>query len=342
LQYLAFKALQKGVAEHQAASASLVVLDAKNGEVLAAVNHPAFNPNTRKNLQGRLYRNRAFLDVFEPGSTVKPFVVAAALDGGYIDEDLQIETNGWFRINRNVVRDVHNYGTLDLTGVLKKSSNVAVSKIALRMPREYFWGVYNQLGFGTSANIGFPSEANGTLLDFRAWNDFVQATLSYGYGVSTSVLQLARAYTALADGGLLHSLSLLKRTGPDEFARRVFSQSTAQKVSAMLEHVVMKGGTAYQARVDGYRVVGKTGTVKKAAAGGYTENTYSSVFVGFAPLTDPRFVIAVMVDEPSQGGYYGGVVAAPIFSELMTGALRVYGIEPDQANTMPFLLTKAP
>ncbi len=341
LQYIAFKALQKGVTEHQASSGSLVVLDAKNGEVLAVVNHPAFNPNTRKNLQGHRYRNRAFLDVFEPGSTVKPFVVAAALDGGYIDEDLQIETNGWFRINRNVVRDVHNYGTLDLTGVLKKSSNVAVSKIALRMPRDYFWGVYNQLGFGASANIGFPGEANGALLDFRSWNDFVQATLSYGYGVATSVLQLARAYTALADGGRLHSLSLLKREGPDEQVKQVFSQATAQKVSAMLEHVVMKGGTAYQARVDGYRVAGKTGTVKKAVAGGYTENTYSSVFVGFAPLTDPRFVIAVMVDEPTQGGYYGGVVAAPIFSEVMTGALRVYGIEPDQANTMPFLLTQA-
>ncbi len=338
LQYLAFKALQSAVIEHKAFSASVVVLDAKNGEVLAAVNQPAFNPNTRKDLKGSLYRNRAMLDVFEPGSTVKPFVIAAALDGGYVNDDTRIETHGFFRVGRNLVKDVHNYGTLDLMHVLKKSSNVAVSKIALKMPPEYFWGIYKQLGFGTSANVGFPGETSGALLDFQRWHDFEQATLAYGYGVSTSTLQLARAYTALADEGILHSVSLLKRH-KDYDAKRVFTAKTAKKVTAMLEHVIKKDGTAYKARVDGYRVAGKTGTVKKAIAGGYADDRYLAVFVGLAPVSDPRFVIAVMVDEPSAGKYYGGLVAAPVFSKVMAGALRVYGVAPDKEDTMPVLLT---
>jgi len=340
IQYIAFKALNEGVVKHKAFSGSLVVLDAKNGEILAAVNQPAFNPNTRKGLKANAIRNRAFLDVFEPGSTVKPFVVAAALDGGYVDEDIQIETHGSYRVGRNLVKDVHNYGTLDLMHVLKKSSNVAVSKIALKMPREYFWNSYNQLGFGVSANAGFPGEASGSLLDFQRWHDFEHATLSYGYGVATSVLQLARAYTALADNGILHSVSLLKRD-EDYDAKRVYSAATARKVTKMLEHVIKRDGTAYQARVDGYRVAGKTGTVKKATAGGYADDRYLAVFVGLAPVSDPKFVIAVMVDEPSAGKYYGGLVAAPIFSKVMAGALRVYGIAPDKEDTMPVLLTKA-
>lgn len=338
LQYLAFKALQAGFIEHKAFSASLVVLDAKNGQVLAAASQPAYNPNNRKGLKSRLYRNRAMLDVYEPGSTVKPFVIAAALDGGFIDEDIQIETHGFYRVGRNLVKDIHNYGTLDLMHILKKSSNVAVSKIALMMPGEYFWGKYSQLGFGSSANVGFPGESSGELVDFQTWHDFEQATLSYGYGVSSSTLQLARAYTALADDGILHSVSLLKRE-IDHDATRVFSKKTAKKVREMLEHVIKKDGTAYQARVDGYRVAGKTGTVKKAMAGGYSDDRYLAVFAGLAPASNPRFVIAVMVDEPTAGKYYGGQVAAPIFAKVMAGALRAYGVEPDQENTMPVLLT---
>lgn len=337
IQYLAFKALQKGFLEHKAFSASLVVLDAKNGEILAAVNQPAFNPNTRKGLKGNLYRNRSMLDTFEPGSTTKPFVIAAALDGGYVNDWTTIETHGFYKVGRNLVKDVHNYGTLDLMHILKKSSNVAVSKIALRMKPEYFWSVYNQLGFGSSANAGFPGEASGSLLDYQRWHAFEQATLSYGYGVATSVLQLARAYTALADEGILHSVSLLKRE-EDYDSKRVFSAKTAIKVKNMLEHVIKKDGTAYQARVEGYRVAGKTGTVKKAIAGGYSSNRYLAVFVGLAPVSNPRFVIAVMVDEPTAGKYYGGLVAAPIFAKVMEGALRVYGIEPDNENSMPLLL----
>lgn len=339
IQYVAYKELRAGFKKHKALSASLVVLDAKNGEVLAAVNQPDYNPNNRKKLKANLTRNRAILDVFEPGSTVKPFVIAAALDGGYVDENDTIETHGYYSVGRNLVKDTHNYGDLSLTGVLKKSSNVGISKIALMMPREYFWDSYNKLGFGTAPNIGFPGEAKGTLLDFQRWHDFEHATLSYGYGVSTSVLQLARAYTALADDGMLHSVSLLKRN-KDEDAERVFSADTARKVREMLEHVIEKDGTAYKARVDGYRVAGKTGTVKKATAGGYAEDRYLAVFAGLAPASNPRFVIAVMVDEPSEGEYYGGLVAAPIFAKVMASALRIYGVVPDKEETMPVLLTR--
>jgi cell division protein FtsI (penicillin-binding protein 3) len=339
IQALAYRELQATYVLHKARAAALVVLDAKNGEVLAVTNQPAFNPNTRKGLSARLYRNRAVVDVFEPGSTVKPFVVAAALEGGYVSPDEMIETHGFFRVGRNLVRDIHNYGTLDLMHVLKKSSNVAVSKIALQMPPEYFWDSYHRLGFGVAPGVGFPGEASGALQDYQQWNEFEQATKSFGYGMSTSVLQLARAYTALADDGVLHSVTLLERD-EDYEARRVFSPATARAVRAMMEHVIRKDGTAYKARVEGYRVAGKTGTVKKAAAGGYSDNSYLAVFVGMAPASDPRFVIAVMVDEPGAGDYYGGLVAAPVFSKVMAGALRIYGVAPDQMDTMPVLLAK--
>lgn len=339
IQYLAYRELQNAVLQHKAHSASLVVLDAKNGDVLATVSQPAFNPNNRKELRSNRYRNRAMVDSFEPGSTVKPFVIAAALDGNYISPNLLIETHGIYHVGRNVVKDVHNYGTMDLTQVLQKSSNIAVTQIAMTMPPEFFWNTYSQLGFGTSAGVGFPGEASGSLLDYQNWHEFDQASLSFGYGVSTSILQLARAYTALADDGIVHSVTLLKRD-EDPDARRVFKPKTARMIREMLEHVITKEGTAYQARVEGYRVAGKTGTVKKATAGGYTDNKYYSVFVGMAPASNPRFVIAIVVDEPSSGQYYGGLVAAPAFSKVMAGALRVYGVEPDGMDTMPLLLSR--
>ena len=340
IQYLAYRELQTAVLKHKAHSASLVVLDAKNGDVLASVSQPAFNPNNRRELRSDRYRNRAMVDSFEPGSTVKPFVVAAALDGGYVDPNALIETHGVYHVGRNVVKDIHNYGTMDLTLVLQKSSNIAVTKIAMSMPPEYFWGIYSNLGFGTSAGVGFPGEASGSLLDYQGWHEFDQAILSFGYGVSTSILQLARAYTAIADDGIVHSVSLLKRD-EDPDARRIFKPETARRVRAMLERVISKEGTAYQARVEGYRVAGKTGTVKKASAsGGYTAHKYLSVFVGMAPASNPRFVIAVVVDEPTTGQYYGGLVAAPAFSKVMAGILRIYGVEPDGMDTMPLLLTR--
>ncbi|QPK62511.1 penicillin-binding protein 2 [Methylomonas sp. LL1] len=340
IQYLAYRELQTAVLKHKAHSASLVVLDANNGDVLASVSQPAFNPNNRRELRSDRYRNRAMVDSFEPGSTVKPFVVAAALDGGYVDPNAMIETHGVYHVGRNVVKDIHNYGTMDLTLVLQKSSNIAVTKIAMSMPPEYFWSVYSNLGFGNSAGVGFPGEASGSLLDYQGWHEFDQAILSFGYGVSTSILQLARAYTAIADDGIVHSVSLLKRD-EDPDARRIFKPETARKVRDMLEHVISKEGTAYQARVEGYRVAGKTGTVKKASAeGGYTHDKYLSVFVGMAPASNPRFVIAVVVDEPTTGQYYGGLVAAPAFSGVMSGLLRIYGVEPDGMDTMPLLLTR--
>jgi cell division protein FtsI (penicillin-binding protein 3) len=337
LQYLAYREIKTAVKKHQAQSGSLVILDAKNGDILAAVNYPSFNPNGKKNL--KFIRNRAFIDKFEPGSTTKPFVVSAALDGGYIKPDIVIETHGFQRVGRHLVRDIHDYGDLDLTAVLKKSSNVAASKIALAMPSDYFWGFYNKLGFGELPGVGFPGETSGFLLDYQSWGDFEKATLSFGYSLSTSALQLARAYTALADDGVLHSVSLMKRE-QDYDAQRVISVQTARRVRAMLEHVVKKDGTAYSARVDGYHVAGKTGTVKKPGAGGYASDSYLSVFAGMVPASNPQLVAVVVVDEPSVGGYYGGIVAGPVFSKVMGGALRLLNIAPDAEVTMPLLLVR--
>ncbi|MGZ8189946.1 MAG: peptidoglycan D,D-transpeptidase FtsI family protein [Methylococcaceae bacterium] len=339
IQYLAYRELQLAFDAHKAKSATLVVLDAKNGEVLAAVNQPSFNPNARDNLEENRYRNRALTEVFEPGSTVKPFVVAAALDGGYVHYNDLFYTHGVFPVGGHTVKDVHSYGTLDLTGVIKKSSNIGVTQMALKMPAKYFWGIYHKLGFGTSAGAGFKGEANGRLLDYHRWHDFDKATLSFGYGLSGSALQLARAYTALADDGILHSVSLLKRD-EDDAPQRVFSRKTARNVRGMMEHVIMKDGTAYEARVDGYTVAGKTGTVKKATAHGYTASSYFAVFAGMAPAKNPRLIIVVMIDEPSAGQYYGGLVSAPVFSKVMAGALRILEVAPDKEETMPILLTQ--
>jgi len=342
IQYLAYRELQNAVEANKAKSGTLVVLDAKNGEILAAVNQPSFNPNSKNDLKESIYRNRAFTEVFEPGSTVKPFVVAAALEGRYVHPNDVFATAGVFPVGSHTVRDVHNYGALDVQGVIKKSSNIGVAKMALKMPVDYFWGTYSKLGFGSSPATGFPGEASGRMPVAKRMRDFDRATLSFGYGVSMSAIQLARAYTALADDGLLHSVSLLKRD-EDIDAQRVFSQKTAKTVRTMMESVITKEGTAYEARVDGYRVAGKTGTVKKAGAHGYSANSYFAVFAGLAPASDPRLVIVVMIDEPSAGQYYGGLVSAPVFSKVMGGALRLLGVTPDQENTMPILLArKAP
>jgi len=343
LQYLAYRELQQAITEHQAKSGVLVMLDAKNGEILAVANQPSFNPNNRAELIEGLYRNRAFTEVYEPGSTVKPFVVAAGLEGGYVKPNDAFYTRGVFPVGGHVVRDVHNYGTMDLTHVIKKSSNIAVAQMSLRMPPKYLWDFYTNLGFGAFANVGFPHEAKGSILNHRRWRDFDRAVVAFGYGFNASALQLARAYTALADDGILHSVSLLKRD-KDPGAKRVLSAKTAKRVRAMMETVISKDGTAYQAKVDGYSVAGKTGTVKKSAGrGGYADKKYFSVFAGIAPAKNPRLVMVVIIDEPSAGKYYGGLVSAPVFSKVMAGALRAMDIPPDQEDTMPILLTrKAP
>ncbi len=342
IQYLAYRELQNAVNANKAKAGALVVLDAKTGEVLAAVNQPSFNPNSKADLKEILYRNRALTEVFEPGSTVKPFVVAAALEGRYIRPGDLIVTDGVFPVGSNNVKDTHNYGTLDVEGVLKKSSNIGVAKMALKMPIDYFCGIYRKLGFGDSPSSGFPGEVSGHMPVAKRMRDFDRAILAYGYGLNMSAIQLARAYTALADDGILHSVSLLKRD-EDIDARRVFSEKTAKKVRTMMESVITKEGTAYEARVDGYRVAGKTGTAKKAGKHGYSANSYFALFAGLAPASNPRLVIVVMIDEPSAGQYYGGLVSAPVFSKVMGGALRLLGVAPDQENTMPILLArKAP
>ncbi|MVF22049.1 penicillin-binding protein 2 [Methylocaldum sp. BRCS4] len=337
LQYLAYRELKKAVLQHQARSGSLALLDTQTGEVLAIVNQPSYNPNSRTQVKGSASRNRAITDIYEPGSTMKPFVVALGLELGLYRPDTVIDTApGTMRVGHNIVKDIHNYGVLDVAHVLQKSSNVGVTKIALNLPSKKFWAFYNNLGFGQPLETGFPGEANGRLADYQGWSPFEQATLSFGYGVSASTLQLARAYLSLANDGVMPMVSLVKRNNSPEL-HRIMSAQTAGGVRAMLEQVVTREGTALKAAIPGFRVAGKTGTVKKSGVGGYSSSRYLSVFAGMAPASKPRLVMVVMIDEPSAGEYYGGAVAAPVFSRVMEGALRLLNIAPDQGDIMPIL-----
>lgn len=337
LQYLAYRELKKAVLQHQARSGSLALLDTQTGEVLAIVNQPSYNPNSRTQVKGSASRNRAITDIYEPGSTMKPFVVALGLELGLYRPDTVIDTApGTMRVGHNIVKDIHNYGVLDVAHVLQKSSNVGVTKIALNLPSKKFWAFYNNLGFGQPLETGFPGEANGRLADYQGWSPFEQATLSFGYGVSASTLQLARAYLSLANDGVMPMVSLVKRNNSPEL-HRIMSAQTAGGVRAMLEQVVSREGTALKAAIPGFRVAGKTGTVKKSGVGGYSSSRYLSVFAGMAPASKPRLVMVVMIDEPSAGEYYGGAVAAPVFSRVMEGALRLLNIAPDQGDIMPIL-----
>jgi cell division protein FtsI (penicillin-binding protein 3) len=268
---------------------------------------------------------------------MKPFVVALGLELGLYRPDTVIDTApGTMRVGHNIVKDIHNYGVLDVAHVLQKSSNVGVTKIALNLPSKKFWAFYNNLGFGQPLETGFPGEANGRLADYQGWSPFEQATLSFGYGVSASTLQLARAYLSLANDGVMPMVSLVKRNNSPEL-HRIMSAQTAGGVRAMLEQVVTREGTALKAAIPGFRVAGKTGTVKKSGVGGYSSSRYLSVFAGMAPASKPRLVMVVMIDEPSAGEYYGGAVAAPVFSRVMEGALRLLNIAPDQGDIMPIL-----
>jgi cell division protein FtsI (penicillin-binding protein 3) len=329
IQYLAYRELKAAVQEHKAKSASAVVLDVATGEVLAMVNQPSYNPNNRNRLRRQHMRNRAVTDVFEPGSTMKPFIVAAALEDGRYQPGTPINTEpGWFRVGRNTVKDVHNYGLLDVTGVIRKSSNVGITKIALSLPGKDIWSLLSGLGFGVPTHSGFPGESAGLLVGYRNWNEIETATLSFGYGMSATPLQLAQAYAVLASGGIRHPATFLRQEAAPA-GERVLPQRVAQQVNAMLEEVTGPQGTALNARVAGYRVGGKTGTVRKSIAGGYAEDKYLAVFAGMAPVSDPRLVMVVMVNEPDNGRYYGGQVAAPVFSKVMSGALRLMAVPPD-------------
>ncbi len=325
IQYFTFRALKKAMIIHQAQSASAVVLDAKTGEVLAMVSLLAYNPNDRSQLKGRALRNRVITDVIEPGSTVKPFVIAKALDLGLIDEKTQIQTApGYFKVEDRVISDTRNHGLLTPAGIIKHSSNIGVSKIALKMTPEQEWSLYHQLGFGQDSGLFLPGEVPGHLKTYQAWGKVDQTSASYGYGFNITLLQLAHAYLLFANHGEILPLSLLKKSDehPEE-AKQVVSPQVADKVLRMMEAVTEKGGTAPKAAIEGYRVAGKTGTVHKTKVGGYEKNEYRSLFAGIAPVSNPRFVMAVVVNQPSRGIYYGGLVAAPIFKEVMQEALRL-------------------
>ena len=330
LQYLAYRELKSAVAQQQAKSGSLVILNPKTGEVLAVANQPAFNPNDRSKLKASHVRNRAFTDVFEPGSTMKPFTVAAGMESGLFNDKSIIDTNpGRMKVGRSQIRDHRNYGKIDLATLLLKSSNVASSKIALAVEPKNFWSLLHKLGFGQVTANGFPGEARGKLVAYESWRPIERATLAYGYGMSTSVLQLAHAYSALANDGLLQPVSLIRGQQTAAPAERVMNAEVAKKIRTMLKGVVSKAGTAPRAQVAGYTVAGKTGTVKKFAKGGYSEDKYLGVFAGMVPANKPELVMVVLIDEPQAGDYYGGLVAAPVFSRIMTAAMRLMNVVPD-------------
>ncbi len=331
IQYLAFRELSKAVELHKAKAGAAVVLDAKTGEVLAMVNLPTYNPNNPVNIVGKT-RNRAITDVFEPGSTLKPMTVSAAMEFGDFKPDTKIQTApGYLTIGTATIHDAHPHGVLTVSEVIQKSSNVGSAKMALSLKREEMWSTFNQFGFGSRANIGFPGEASGHLRPYKTWRPIEQATMSYGHGISLTLLQLARAYTVFANEGELKTISLLKISEPS-VGHQVFSAQVANDMKAMLELAVLPGGTALRAQVAGYRVGGKTGTAHKLGKAGYEKDKYVGSFVGMAPASNPRLIMAVMIDEPSNGEYYGGTVAAPVFSAVMADALRMLAVPQDAPN----------
>jgi len=332
IQYLAYRELQHAVLENGARSGSVVVLDSASGEVLAMVNYPSYNPNlfSSRGESGAM-RNRAVTDVLEPGSTIKPFTIAAALDVGLLSVDHVVDTSpGRFNVGKYVVRDFSNYGELTLAGILEKSSNIGASKIALQMDRSELWSVFDRLGFGRPSVMEFPGAVSGFLAHASEWSVVRQATVSYGYGVSTTVLHLARAYSAIANDGVMPEISFQKLDEPP-VTRRVFSTQVARQVRDMLRDVVTSG-TGKKAAVPGYTVAGKTGTPHISENGSYADDRYISQFAGMAPAANPDLVAIVVVNEPL-GKYFGGEVAAPVFANIVAGALRIRNVEPDLRTT---------
>ncbi len=332
IQYLAYRELKSAVVEHRARGGSVVVLDANSGEVLALVNSPSFNPNNRRGLQPIKLRNKAVVDTFEPGSTIKPFTVLAGLESGKYVPSTTINTSpGLYRVSGHTISDVRNYGTIDLNTIIKKSSNIGVAKIALSLEKEQLARVLEGAGFGESSGSGFPGESAGRMRSYNQWRRLDVATLAFGYGITVTPLQLARAYAVLATGGVRYPVTLLS-DGKEKHTiegRRVFDARATHQVVKMMEGVIKKGGTATKAAVEHYRVAGKTGTVKKSVSGGYADDRYVAVFAGITPVEGRSLVTVVMIDEPRGDQYYGGLVAAPVFSKVMTGALRLLNIPPD-------------
>ena len=329
IQYLAFSQLKHAVELHKAKAGGIVVLDARTGEVLALANLPAYNPNNRAALTGAQLRNRVLTDTFEPGSTIKPFTIALALDLAKVRPETVIQTApGRLTLGASTISDAHPHGALTVIEVLQKSSNVGTARLALQMEREDMWDLFHKVGFGVQPQVQFPGAVAGKVRPAKTWRPIEQVTMSYGYGLSASLLQLARAYTIFARDGDIAPVTFTKSGGP-VLGTPVVSSDTARAVRLMLELAAGPGGTAPRAQVMGYRVAGKTGTAHKQENGGYAENKYRASFVGFAPVSDPRVIVAVMLDEPSNGKYFGGEVAAPVFSQVVGGALRQLGVAPD-------------
>lgn len=334
-QYLAYRELLTAVKEYKASAGTAVALDIETGEVLAMVNQPSYNPNNRSRKDVANFRNRALTDLFEPGSTVKPFTVAAALESGrWKSQSLVNTAPGFVKVGRKRIRDLGNYGVIDVATIIAKSSNVGVTKLALSLEPGAVSNLFSRLGLGQPTGVGFPGESAGLLPVRERWRPIEVATMSYGYGLSVTALQLAQAYAVLGSSGVKKQVSLLDISNQDQgdvFVDRIMNEAVAKDVIDMLEKVTGDKGTARRARVPGYRVAGKTGTVHKTSAGGgYEDHKYTAIFAGLAPVENPRIALVVMVDDPKGEQYYGGQVAAPIFSRIMAGLLRVKQVVPDR------------
>ena len=329
LQYLAYRELKTAVLRNKARGGMLLLLGVRTGEVLALAVQPPFNPNNRADFKGNQYRNRVVTDVFEPGSTIKPFTITAALMSGLYQPETTVDTApGKLTIGRYSISDLNNYGTLSISDVIRKSSNVGTTKVALSLGPERLWTLHHNIGFGSPTMSGYPGEVPGTLTDYADWSSLDLATVSYGYGISVTTMQLAQAYSVIATGGLLYPISFQK-VSTTPAPRRVIPEMVAFEVNRMMRTVIGPGGSGRRAAVEGYHVAGKTGTVHKTSESGYEEDRYTSLFAGFAPATEPRLVLVVVIDDPGAGQYFGGQVAAPVFSRVMQGALRILNIPPD-------------
>ncbi len=339
IQTVAYRELKKAVLSHGATSGSAVVVDVASGEILAMVNSPSFNPNNRHNTPVHRFRNRAITDTFEPGSTMKPLAVLSALEFGSATLDTIVDTHpGTMRIGGSWVRDPRNYKELDLTGIIQKSSNMGVAKLVLDVPHQHVLALYNNMGLGEDTGLGLNGESSGIFSYRQRWSDFERATFSYGYGLSVTAVQLARAYATMANGGINRPLSILKTTEPEP-GQRVVAEQHALAMLEMMEANIGPGGTATRAQVPGYRVGGKTGTARKAIAGGYGDD-YIASFAGIGPVSNPQIVTVVVINEPAGDFYHGGEIAAPVFASIMGASLQLLNVTPD-ASTGPALLSRA-
>ena len=340
VQYFAYEKIKESVITHKAVAGSVVVLDIKTGEVLALVNYPSYSPGKRGSLSGAQLRNRALTDTFEPGSTMKPLVVGLALEKGIVKPETLIQTApGKLQIGTATITDAHPHGVLSVNEVIQKSSNVGTVKIAMQMQPHDMWEVFTQMGLGQKPQVPFPGAVAGKVRAYKTWRPIEQATMSYGYGLSTSLFQLAQAYTVFAHDGEMVPMSLVKTNQAQVSGARVFSSQNAAAIRNMLHMVTIQGGTAPKAQTMGYSVGGKTGTAHKVEGKGYASKKYRGFFVGIAPIDNPRIVVAVMVDEPTNGAYFGGDVAAPVFSQTVQQTLRMMGVQPDMA-VKPQVVTK--